>query len=53
MKKTLILIFCLMLSIFYSCNSKIEKNINTSDIKEEISQDDFTSLSPLMERKSV
>ena len=30
-----------MLSIFYSCNSKTEKNTNTSDIKEEISQDDF------------
>ena len=30
-----------MLSIFYSCNSKTEKNTNTSDIKEEIRQDDF------------
>jgi hypothetical protein len=41
MKKNLILILCLMVSTFFSCNSKTEKNTNTSAITEEVSQDDF------------
>jgi hypothetical protein len=41
MKKTIILILCLTLSTFYSCNSKTEKSTNTSETKEEVSQDDF------------
>ena len=41
MKKTIILILCLSLSTFYSCNSKTEKNTNTSEKTEEVNQDDF------------
>jgi hypothetical protein len=41
MKKNLILILCLMVSTFFSCNSKTEKSTNTSAITEEVSQDDF------------
>ena len=41
MKNTIILILCLSLSTFYSCNSKTEKNTNTTEKTEEVSQDDF------------
>ena len=41
MKNNLILILCLSLSTFYSCNSKTEKSTNTSEIIEQVSQDDF------------
>ena len=41
MKKNTFLFICLMLLIIFSCNSKTEKVTNTSESKEEISQDDF------------
>ncbi len=41
MKKILILILFLTVSTVYSCDSKTEKNTNTSESKEEVSQDDF------------
>jgi hypothetical protein len=41
MKKNLIIIFCLTLSTFCSCNSKTEKSTNASETIEVVSQDDF------------
>lgn len=41
MQKTIILILCLTLSTFYSCNSKTEKSTNTSEKIEEVSQNNF------------
>jgi hypothetical protein len=41
MKKNTFLIICLMLSAFFSCNSKTEKSTNTFEKIAEVSQDDF------------
>ncbi|MEA5459081.1 hypothetical protein VB796_08535 [Arcicella sp. LKC2W] len=41
MKKNTFLIICLMLLTIFSCNSKTEKSTNTSEIIEEVSQDEF------------
>jgi hypothetical protein len=41
MKKNLLLILCLTLSTFYSCDSKTEKSTNKSETTEEVSQNDF------------